>query len=97
NGFLLEFSKTDTFKVGAAIPPQSNIRGAVFYDANNNGIFEPALAGETPIPGWKIEIDSNGVLGVTFTDVDGTYQFLRDQDGTTHTLTSIAPPPGFVG
>ena len=98
-GFRPKYSKTDNFKVkgpGKTVT-QSIIRGYKFYDINENGVFNPAVPGEVPIPGWKIEIYKGVVFDdVTFTDADGRYTFIRDQDQSTYTIKEIAPPPGFI-
>ena len=98
HGFLASASKTDGFKVRGGKPETlTQIRGTVFYDLVQDGVFDPQAPGEVPIAGWRIEIDSGGVSEVTFTDEDGKYEFLRVLDGSPHTLTSVAPPPGYVG
>jgi len=104
HGFQSKFSKTDNFKVqGGKTLTQTTIRGTVYYDIDENGLYDPSVRGEVPLPGWKVQIDSGGVVSTTFTDMDGKYSFLRDLDSTPHVLTSIAPPavpggpPGFVG
>ena len=75
----------------------STIHGTLFYDLDEDGAFDPLVPGEVPLPGWKVQIQSKGNTFVTFTDAEGRYEFLREQDGAAHVLTSIAPPPGFVG
>lgn len=96
-GFAAAASEVDHFRVrgpGQRPTPQSVIRGAKFYDASEDGIRDP---GEAPIPGWRVEIWSNGLLqDVTFTDADGRYLFLRDRDGATYLIREVAPG-GFIG
>ncbi len=95
HGFLSSASKTDNFKVRGGAPAEDTlIRGKVFYDIIQNGIWDPS---ELPLPGWEVQLDSGGVIMTTFTDADGIYQFIPEMDGTTHVITSIAPAPGFVG
>ena len=97
-GFSPSNSKSGSFKIDSGVPPvtQTKISGHVFYDFNENGVYEPQVDGEVPLAGWKIQIESNGVTTEIFTDADGRYEFLRDMDATHHLLTSIAPPPGFI-
>jgi hypothetical protein len=98
-GFLSSGSKTDNFKVrsgGGQVTSQSVIGGTVYYDFNRDGVYQLGAPGEIPLSGWKVEINSDGVVTQTFTDVDGHYEFLRDQNGSPHVLASIAPPPGFI-
>lgn len=97
NGFLSTSSKTDNFKLRGKGQPQEQtlITGTVFYDLDEDGVLD---AGEAPLAGWKVELSGNGQVDETFADVDGTYEFLRDQDFTTqYVLTSIPPPPGPIG
>jgi hypothetical protein len=98
-GFQARASKTDNFKVksGRRVS-QSVITGYKFYDQSEDGLWNPGTnPAEVAIPGWRIEILRNGVLdGVTFTDEDGRYTFLRDQDNTTYTIREKAPG-GFIG
>src|SRR5205085_6001635 len=62
--------------------------GHVYYDANNNGLFDP---GEMAIANTPIELhDSMGtVVGSTTTDANGFYQFDTDiaHPGTDAELT----------
>jgi hypothetical protein len=99
-GFLAPFSKTDTFKVKTSsgpIPAQSVIRGTKFYDFTENGVRDPTVPEEVPIPGWRIDILRAGVLdGFTFTDDMGRYTFIRNLDNTVYEIREIAPPPGFI-
>ena len=70
----------------------NTISGFVYYDANNNGLFDP---GETPIANNTVQLQnaSGTVIGTTKTDATGFYQFTNDQsnlsqDGTlTKTVT----------
>ena len=103
HGFQPDFSKTDNFKVKGGKPvEQTIIRGTIFYDIDEDGVYDPSVPGEVPLPGWKVEIDSGGVIEATYVDMDGKYAFLRDMN-TTHVISSIAPPavlggpPGYVG
>lgn len=98
HGFASRYSKTDNFKVRQGRPvDQSVIHGFKFYDASEDGLWNPGLdPREVPIPGWRVEILRNGVLdGVTYTDETGRYCFIRPQDGTVYTIREIAPG-GFV-
>jgi hypothetical protein len=99
-GFLPSKSKSETFKLrsSASIPEQALIRGRVFYDFDENGVWNPGSQPlEVPIGGWRVELVQNDVLqGFTFTDQDGWYAFIRDRDGSTMTVREKAPG-GFVG
>ena len=96
HGFTASASKTTNFKIRSGQPvAQTLIHGTVLYDLDEDGAFDPP--GEMPLAGWKVTILSGGVLTQTFTDLDGGYAFLRDMDSATHVVTSVAPPPGFVG
>ena len=98
HGFLADASKTDNFKVKGGKPTdQTVIHGTVFYDFQDDGIFDPQQEHEVPLAGWRVEIDSGGATTVTYTGADGNYEFIRDMDGSPHVLASVAPPPGFVG
>lgn len=61
----------------------SSLAGHVYFDANNNGIFE---AGEAPIAGVKITLtgfsDQGPVSKVTTTDAQGAYIFEDLRPGT---------------
>jgi hypothetical protein len=75
----------------------SVISGYAFYDFNNNGVWDLTVPEELPLPGWRIELYKDGVLsGCEFTEPDGSYEFIRDLDGSTYTVLEIAPPPGYV-
>ena len=98
HGFIASDSKTDNFKIrGGKLVEQTIIGGTVFFDFDENGLYDPNVPGEVVIPGWKVEITSAGVTTTTFTDADGRYQFIRDRDGSLHDLASLAPDPGYVG
>jgi len=98
HGFPSSASKTDNFKVRGGGKPtdQTIITGTVFYDIDEDGVFDPSVPDEVPVPGWRVEIETDGVVEYTFADMDGRYEFIRDAY-TTHTLTSVAPAPGYVG
>ncbi len=66
-----------------ALPSCNTISGYVYYDANNNGLFDQ---GETPIANSKIELhnSNNVVVGTTTTDANGFYSF--EDDRSTPTL-----------
>ncbi|GIW92177.1 MAG: hypothetical protein KatS3mg110_0218 [Pirellulaceae bacterium] len=71
----------------------SSISGAVYVDANDNGVFDP---GELPLGGVRIVLtgtDLNGtpVQRTEITGTDGTYQFLNLAPGT-YTVTQEQPP-----
>jgi len=99
-GFQPAFSETDNFIVRfGPLPEQTTIRGKVFYDFNRNGIHDSYMPEEVPLSGWKIQLSSSGPPGdadTTFSDNDGHFEFLRDQDLTSYTVTSVAPAPGFI-
>ena len=93
-GFLSDKSKTDFFQISSGPPVQEVvIEGTVYFDFDEDGEYDGAGSVDVPIPGWRVEIDG---LGVTFSDEDGHYEFIRDE-GTSHVLDSIAPTPGYVG
>jgi hypothetical protein len=98
HGFVSSKSKTDNFKVreGGPLIQQTSIRGAVFYDLDEDGLFDP-LGSDMPLSGWRVEITGEGVTDYTFTDQDGLFEFLRPATGEVHRVESIAPEPGFVG
>jgi len=95
-GFDPARSKSDNFRVGTA-GPQSILRGHKFFDHDGNGIWNPSVDPlEVPVGGWRVEIRRNGVLdGVTFTDQDGWYLFVRDRDPGTWDISEVSPN-GFV-
>jgi hypothetical protein len=99
-GFLPAKSKSETFELrssGAAVP-QALIRGRVFYDFDQNGLWNPLTQPlEVPIGGWRVELLQDGILqDVTYTDEDGGYTFIAVRDGASRTLREKAPG-GFVG
>ena len=97
HGFSSSRSKTDSFKLRGGKPvEQALIEGTVFYDIDGDGIFDPSVPDEAPIPGWRVEIECDGVVDFTFTDSDGHYEFQRDA-GALCVLDSKAPDPGYVG
>lgn len=95
-GFDPALSKSDNFRVNGP-GPQAILRGHKFYDHDESGVWNPTLDPlELPVGGWRVEILRDGVLdGVTFTDVDGWYQFIRNRDGATWQIREISPN-GFV-
>lgn len=95
-GFDPRQSESDSFRVRSGVP-QSMIRGHAFYDENQSGTWTPSRnALEVPLSGWRVELRRDGVLdGVTFTDADGAYAFLRDRDGASYTVRQVAPG-GFI-
>ena len=95
-GFDPALSWSDNFRV-QALGPQSIVRGQKFYDHDGSGTWNPLSdPREVPIGGWRVELRSNGVLdGVTFTDRDGWYIFIRDRDASTYEVREISPN-GFV-
>ncbi len=95
-GFDPARSKSDNFRVGAA-GPQSIVRGHKFYDHDGDGVWNPNVDPlEVPVGGWRVEIRRKGVLdGVTYTDQDGWYVFVRDRDQRAWELGEISPN-GFV-
>ena len=76
---------------------QTIICGKVFYDIDEDGVFNPAVTGEVPIEGWKVQLEANGIVSEVFTDAQGDYEFVRNRDSTRYLLRSAAPSPGFIG
>ena len=78
-----------------AMPSCTAISGYVYYDANNNGLYDTAT--ETPIANSSIALrDANNVVvGSTTTDANGFYKFDTDQahPGTDKSLTKIVNLP----
>lgn len=95
-GFDPARSKSDNFRVGAG-GPQSIVRGHKFYDHDGDGIWDPNVDPlEVPVGGWRVEIRRKGALdGVTYTDQDGWYLFVRDRGPGTWEVGEISPD-GFV-
>ncbi len=62
-----------------SLPSCVTVSGFVYYDINNNGLYEMDL-GETPIANSTIELHdaNNDVVGTTTTDADGFYKFETD-------------------
>jgi protocatechuate 3,4-dioxygenase beta subunit len=75
-------------------PSGNTISGYVYYDANNNGVFDP---GETPIANSQIQLfnTSNQLVGTTTTNAQGYYQFTTDYSAPTldETLTKTVTFP----
>lgn len=93
-GFLSDQSKTDSFRLEPGTAVQDVlIQGTVFLDLDEDGRYDGGAGVDRPIPGWRVELDDGGV---TFTDIDGHYEFIRDE-GALHVLDSLAPAPGYVG
>ncbi|MSQ93011.1 MAG: choice-of-anchor E domain-containing protein [Gemmataceae bacterium] len=63
---------------GRALPSCNMISGFVYYDANNDGLYDQST--ETSIADSPIELhDVNGaIVGSTITDANGYYQFEMD-------------------
>ena len=95
-GFDPALSKSVNFKVQDPAP-QTIVRGYKFYDQDQDGVWDPiANPLEVPIGGWRVELWRNGVLdGITFTDQDGAYIFIRERDGSTYEVREVSPN-GFV-
>ncbi|MBL8859007.1 MAG: hypothetical protein JNL28_10910 [Planctomycetes bacterium] len=95
-GFDPALCHSDNFRV-LAPGPQSIVQGFKFFDHDHSGTWNPqADPFEVPIGGWRVELRRNGVLdGVTFTDQNGRYTFIRDRDGSTYEVREISPN-GFV-
>lgn len=78
-----------------ALPTCNIISGYVYYDANNNGLYD--MATEAPIANSSIELrNANGVVvGSTTTDALGYYEFDTDQanPGADTELTKIVALP----
>ena len=71
-------------------PSTNTISGFVYYDANNNGVFDP---GETPIANSQIKLintTTNQFAGTTTTAADGSYSFTTD---TTRARARSRTPP----
>ncbi len=66
----------------------STVSGYVYNDANNNGLRDP---GEQPVAGARVQLRNSAgvVVGTTFTNSDGFYQF--DHDATVDTTPRAAP------
>jgi len=64
----------------------ATIAGFVFYDANNNGLFDP---GELPIANSQIVLKNAAgvIIGTTTSDASGHYQFTVDQSVNTAPAT----------
>lgn len=95
-GFDPRRSESDSFRVRSGVQ-QSVIRGHAFFDENQSGTWTPGRNSfEVALGGWRIELLRNGVLdGVTYTDADGAYAFIRDRDGAAYTVRQAAPG-GFI-
>jgi hypothetical protein len=84
--------KSDNFRIIMS-PPQTIVRGHKFYDFDRDGVWD---ATENAVGGWRVELYENGVLdGVTFTDEDGTYLFIRGRDDSGYEVRERSPD-GFV-
>lgn len=61
-----------------SLPSCNTIGGYVYYDVNNNGLFD---SGETPIANSKVELRNaiGVVVGSTTSGADGSYVFKDDQ------------------
>lgn len=68
--------------------PGSSISGQKFYDANQNGIFDP---NETVLAGWTIEATDGTNVWTAVTDVNGYYYFMGLPPGT-YTITEVQQP-----
>jgi hypothetical protein len=71
------------------------IAGQVYWDFDEDGVFEPSDPNEVPLAGWKVRLTSNGVPSETYTDANGFYEF-HPAPGSTNRVQSIAPEPGFI-
>ena len=77
----------------ASLPP-SSLSGAVYNDANNNGLYEPEL-GESGLAGVLVSLSGTNDLGQvvevsTTTGEDGTYAFENLRPGE-YTVTETQP------
>jgi len=91
-GFDPGRSKSDDFRV-ISTPVQSIVSGHKFYDTDRDGVWD---ATEDALGGWRVELYKNGQLdGVTFTDEDGAYRFIRDRNATGYEVRERSPD-GFV-
>ncbi|MBK7878269.1 MAG: hypothetical protein IPJ77_21650 [Planctomycetes bacterium] len=95
-GFDPARSKSDNFRVITGTP-QAIVRGYKYFDHDEDAVWNPTLDPlEVPIGGWRVELYKNGLLdGLTYTDQDGRYLFLRDRDGSSYSVREVAPG-GFV-
>jgi len=95
-GFDPALSKSDNFRVNTQ-GPQTIFRGHKFFDHDENSVWNTTLDPlDAAIGGWRVELRRDGALeGVTYTDQDGWYQFIRDRDGSTWEIREISPN-GFV-
>lgn len=79
-----------------AVKPAS-VSGYVYYDANDNGVMDPAESG---IAGSTIQLTGTNNLGQTIdltatTAANGSYQFGSLRPGT-YTLTDLTQPTGYL-
>ena len=92
--FLNSNVKTDNFKVNATTRCTDDcgditIGGSKYYDANANGIKDPA---EVPIEGVRIEITINGGTPIiAVTGADGTWSLPGVPDGATYSVRELLP------
>jgi hypothetical protein len=107
---LVLFALTGSFanvQPPANVPPlDSVITGHVFYDINNNGLWELSVPGEVAIEGWKIALYKKvgmSLVGTVLTNSAGLYTFIRPLDFTEYVvrelppvITTLPPKSGFV-
>lgn len=95
-GFDPARSKSDNFRIDPLLP-QSIVRGETYFDHDENGAWDPlADPLDAALGGWRVELVRDGVVeGVTFTDQDGRYLFLRDRTGEVLQIREESPN-GFV-
>ena len=88
------FEGNNTAADAVAIAQQASLQGHVWRDLNHDRIFN---AGETPVPGWTVELLLNGVLvGSTVTAADGSYIFPNISPGTGYQVRFREPSSGAV-
>ena len=95
-GFRAEVSKTANFRIGGQLRTRRPSAGAKFFDADAGRRGGTPTRSKSPSRVGASD-PLEGVLdGVTFTDDNGEYVFLRDRDNAQYTLREVAPG-GFIG
>jgi uncharacterized repeat protein (TIGR01451 family) len=71
-----------------SLPSCTTISGYVFYDANNNGLYEPA-AGETPLANSQLELHNAAgqTIATATSNAQGYYEFTADSTISTAPTT----------
>lgn len=100
-GFQAALSRTTNFVIRDPSTPtfRARVSGSVFYDHNEDGVFNPNLDPlEVPVGGWRVDILRNGMPdGVAYTDAAGRFTVLREKDFVTTYTFEVKAPGGFVG